>query len=162
MQDNGIIWAAGYNSVRSALCWDTNVDGRYGDYVDLPKAIPHFIDNGIKIVDIDAGACHNLAVDVDGKVYSWGSNRNGQCGVYHESMDEYGVYCNLPGLITDLKDYRVNKIACGFNHSYVRTECSRHCIWRHLYGIGINISVVNDDDYDYEYNMNIKKPFRIN
>ena len=42
--------------------------------VYLPKVIPYFINNNIFIIDIDAGASHNLAVDIDGNVYSWGSN----------------------------------------------------------------------------------------
>jgi alpha-tubulin suppressor-like RCC1 family protein len=36
--------------------------------------------DGIKIVDIAAGAYHTLAVSVDGDVYAWGDNTYHQLG----------------------------------------------------------------------------------
>ena len=55
-------------------------------------------------------------------MYIHGEVMNGQCGVYHDRIS-HSIKVNFPGLITDLKDYRVNKIACGYDYSYVRTEC---------------------------------------
>ena len=36
------------------------------------------------IIDISAGEHHSLAVSQDGRVFAWGSNRFGQCGVFYD------------------------------------------------------------------------------
>ena len=151
LEDNGIIWASGYNFTDFALGWAPK--RRSFEHVDIPKAIPYFLNNNIKISDIDAGNYHNLAVDINGNVYSWGWNLYGQCGVDGESIK--AAHGNLPQLITDLKDYKVNKIRCGHSHSYVRTDCGRH----YLFGSNINeqclkLLVDNDD-------KSILRPYRV-
>ena len=32
------------------------------------------------IIDVKCGAAHNVALDINGDVYSWGHNGHGQCG----------------------------------------------------------------------------------
>ena len=100
-------------------------------------------------IDIDAGMTHNLAVDINGRVYSWESNQYGECGVETVS-DKEGI---LPTLIEDLKDYKVDTIRCGPYHSYVRTECGKH----YLFG-------KNDFNECLQMNYNCNKvtrPYRI-
>ena len=41
----------------------------------------NFVDNEIKIVDIKSGMDFNLALDINGKVYGWGNNDAGSCGI---------------------------------------------------------------------------------
>ena len=117
------------------------------EYIYSPKAIPYFINNGIKIKDIESGNYHNLAVDIYGRLYSWGNHQYGQCGV---AADCY--YC-LPTLVEDLKDYEVDKIRCGSYHSYVRTKCGRH----YLFGSNRYNQCVNFNDDEYI----IARPYRI-
>ena len=52
-----------------------------------------FTDNGIKIVAIASGDSHNLALDENGKVYTWG------CIVI-------GDYVMTPKLVDTLKEYK--------------------------------------------------------
>lgn len=46
-----------------------------------------FQSRGAKIVKIDTGDDFNMAIDENGKVYSWGYNRNGQLG-HHTSYSD--------------------------------------------------------------------------
>ena len=96
----------------------------HGNDVYIPEIVRYFTDNDIKIVDIAVGAYHNLALDEDGKVYSWGRNDKGQCG---DGTSDAEV--KIPKLVEDLEGYRVVVIKCGHNHSYCRTECGKHFIW---------------------------------
>ena len=44
------------------------------------QQIPFFKNNNIKIIDIETGYAHSLAISEDGEVYSWGYNGSGQLG----------------------------------------------------------------------------------
>ena len=39
------------------------------------------MDKGIFIKDLDIGEYHVISLDDKGKVYCWGSNSDGQCGI---------------------------------------------------------------------------------
>ena len=146
LENNGIIWASG-NKFAIGTGWKPN--GSSSDYVYLPEAIPYFMSNHIKIIDIDAGEYHNLAVDTNGRVYSWGMNQCGQCGVGSVSVGE-GI---LPTLIEDSKDYKVDIIRCGRYHSYVRTKCRKH----YLFGRNRHVECLQfDEDCD-----NVLRPHRV-
>ncbi|MDE6107364.1 MAG: hypothetical protein K2F83_01650, partial [Oscillospiraceae bacterium] len=64
--------------------WGSNEDGRLGRelkdnalWTDKAEAM-----DGISwIVDVDAGMDHNMALDYNGLLYSWGNNRDGQLGL---------------------------------------------------------------------------------
>jgi len=45
--------------------------------IELPKKVEHLAN----IVKIKCGIDYTIAMDKDGKLYSWGSNRYGQLGV---------------------------------------------------------------------------------
>ncbi|CAL6070633.1 LPXTG-motif_cell wall anchor domain [Hexamita inflata] len=49
-------------------------------YVSKPMVVPYFAENKIKVAYADGGQHHSIAIDVDGTVYSWGSNFSGQAG----------------------------------------------------------------------------------
>ena len=44
------------------------------------QQIPFFKNNNIKIIDIETGGAHSLAISEDGEVYSWGYNKSWQLG----------------------------------------------------------------------------------
>ena len=68
-------------------------------------------------------------------------------------MDEK-VYKKIfvPTLIEDLKDYVVDRIMAGHNHSYCRTSCGKHF----LFGSNENNECITFDDRN-----KVKKPHRI-
>ena len=89
----------------------------------VPMVIKYFTDNKIKIVDIESGPNHNLALDEFGGLYSWGVNSSGQCG------DGTGYYIDTPKRIEMLKEYDIKKIKCGYFHSYCKSVCGKHFLW---------------------------------
>ena len=72
------------------------------------------------IKDIQCGNDHNLALDANGRVYSFGANHLGQCG------DSSTKHVDTPKMIKYLKNYTVLQIDCGSNHSYCRV--AKHCV----------------------------------
>ena len=91
--------------------------------INIPTPIEYFIKNGIRIVDIFAGSFHNLVLDNKGRIYSFGYNRDGQCG----NGNTKSVL--TPQMIEYLKEYVVVEIKCGYNMSYCKTECGKNYLW---------------------------------
>ena len=75
----------------------------------------------LDIQDIQCGANHSLALDVQGHVYSFGENEYGQCG---QCVDFDFIF--EPMLIEALQQYCVDMIQCGPQQSYCRTTCGKH------------------------------------
>jgi len=132
LDEQGNVWA----------CGDQRVLG-FGDqkfmYIFVPKEIPYFVKNDIKIKDIEAGFDHSLAVDINNNVYSWGCNDIGQCG--HDDDEFTHIY--EPKQIEDVfDDYEIAKMGCGIYHSFVVTECGKY----HLFGTNDNNACLTFDD----------------
>lgn len=69
---------------------------------------PHKIEFKKQIIEIAAGWGHTIAVDLEGRAYSWGDNTNGQLGIgNHQNMV-------APTLIPDINTVRPY---CGHSHS---------------------------------------------
>ena len=99
------------------------LDHMENDDLMKPTKIPYFIKEKIIIKDIKCGIAHNIALDINGDVYSWGYNNYGQCG--HEN-DDRGYNFYEPKLIEDVKEFVIDYIDCGCDHSYVKTVDKRH------------------------------------
>eukprot|EP01084_Bolivina_argentea_P058608 107020_1 len=55
--------------------------GTHDDYSHIePELIPLFIQLNVVIIDIACGTSHSVVLSNDGKVYTFGSNRYGECG----------------------------------------------------------------------------------
>ena len=119
----GVVWACGIN-VNGGLGL-----GHCNDVYE-PEMIQWFVDNHVKIVDIKCGSDHNLCLDEDGKVYSFGANHYGQCG------DSSTVHLSLPKMVKYFKGRKVLRIDCGSNHSYclVEKECTAERDSHYLFG----------------------------
>ena len=116
LDGDGVVWVCGKNT-DCQLGFDNE-----GEEINGPIQIEYFKDNDIRIQDIACGDSHCLAVDVDGKLYSWGRNYYGQCGVSMDNMHNV----MKPTLIETLKEYKIVVIRCGNFASYVKTECDKH------------------------------------
>ena len=115
LENTGIVWSCGYSGY-GRLGLGENVE----DDIFIPTPIKYFVDNNIMIKDIQCGACHNLALDVNGRVYCWGDNDCGQCG------DGTTETVLTPKVMDCFKDYVVDTIRCGYTHCYIHTECDKH------------------------------------
>ena len=72
---DGVVYACGFNFGGECGL------GRKMRKTNVPTEIRYFRKRGINIVDIATAFSHSLALDATGKVYSWGENAGGQCGV---------------------------------------------------------------------------------
>jgi alpha-tubulin suppressor-like RCC1 family protein len=68
----------GYNSFKQIGNNKTDKKG----YCTLPVKVSGLTD----IIEISAGANHNLALDGNGSLYGWGSNKYGQLGQYKNNL----------------------------------------------------------------------------
>ena len=95
--ESGVIW--GCDEGRKL-----GMDIKSFQKVFVPKETDYFVNNSIKVKDVETGYDHPLAVDMNGKVYSWGSNDSGQCGFANEN------YVFLPKKIKAFDDSVVSKM----------------------------------------------------
>eukprot|EP01084_Bolivina_argentea_P116941 207715_1 len=118
LESNGNIWVCGDNH-RNQL-------GINGDPVTMPTQIDYFIKHKVLIKYIECGEAHNLTIDFNKRIWSWGYNLYGQCG------DIYGIkskYVKKPKLIEKLQGLKIEKIGCGNYHSYCMTNDYKHYLF---------------------------------
>ncbi|CAB3380825.1 Hypothetical predicted protein [Cloeon dipterum] len=120
------------------LAWGKNEDGILALNADVneqnvPRQVPGL--EGITITRIVCGANHVLALSDDGKVYSWGWNRDGQLG--NGRTDEYS---RQPTLISG-NFGRIRDVAAHFEScvSAAVTEADEVYIWGSFFGSSQNI-----------------------
>ncbi|KAF3940090.1 Alsin [Dactylella cylindrospora] len=86
-----------------------------------------------KIVAIGAGSYHSFAVDVTGKVWAWGLNQYGQCGIDQEGKTgEDGVAVPKPTIVKSLSKYKIVQITGGEHHSAAVTDDGKLLTWGRL------------------------------
>jgi regulator of chromosome condensation len=78
---------------------------------------------GLKnIRTIGAGSYHSFAVGHDGKVYAWGLNQFGQCGIDRQGfVGEDGAVIASPSVVDALAGYDVVALTGGEHHSIALT-----------------------------------------
>ena len=101
--------------VISAIFLETNgklwwtLDGINCERMDI------FIKMKVRVKDVCCGRDHNLIIDENGNIWSWGYNYYGQCG--NNTTKDIGQ----PQIIDTLKKMKIKEIQCGYVHSYCRT-----------------------------------------
>ena len=75
--------------------------------------IEYFKKNEIKITKIDSGEDHNMALDINGNVYSWGISDWYQCGHTHNRPTLIGFFVE--------KGIVIGNIECDSGHSYCKS-----------------------------------------
>jgi len=80
------------------------------------------------MTDISSGSSHSLAVDVDGRIYSWGNGQGGRLG-HNQEVGE-----NAPRQIEELSGEFVKFIAAGDASS----ACITHDAKVYMWGSGLN------------------------
>ncbi|CAH8872597.1 unnamed protein product [Trichobilharzia szidati] len=140
-------------SVGDVYSWGRSDFGQLGRIVEVPKVdessaskvFPNFDGNPVKInfdskndhrviiKNIACGSEHSLAVDSNGKLWVWGWDEHGMCGVGENSSqvekhktEHVGVpFISQPYLLklkSFGRDYKVKHIACGYGHSMAYVE----------------------------------------
>ncbi|XP_061350767.1 uncharacterized protein LOC133295891 [Gastrolobium bilobum] len=101
-----------------ATCWD--IVGRRKGSVDgnliSPSRLRPLVGIDIRYVASGCGSCHCVALDVEGRCYTWGRNEKGQLG--HGDT----IQRDRPTVVSELSKYKVVKAGSGRNHTVVVTE----------------------------------------
>ncbi|KAG5440039.1 hypothetical protein PCK2_000647, partial [Pneumocystis canis] len=84
-----------------------------------------------KIKAIGAGSYHSFAISYEGRVYSWGLNQFGQCGI-ESSNGEDGTVVSSPTHIQSLDNYNIVYITGGEHHSAALTKDGELLVWGRL------------------------------
>eukprot|EP01084_Bolivina_argentea_P313500 542895_1 len=120
LSDDGNVWSCGINT--SAQCGLGYCDD---DRNRLPTKIDYFERTKIKIMSIECGDSHSIALSNRGKVYVWGNNHKGQCAI-NKSIEEL---VTIPTLIKYLSKKRTVRIKAGSCHSACVTADDKYFIW---------------------------------
>jgi alpha-tubulin suppressor-like RCC1 family protein len=104
IDNNNVTYSFGLNGSHSAL--------GQGMAEEIPFPTPIKGLANIPIVEACTGWGHTIARSADGRLFSWGSNQHGQCGLGFTST---GV--SEPAEITALKGVNIIQITCGESHS---------------------------------------------
>lgn len=124
--------ALSQNSIITIL---TN-DGQVYKYENYEPSLLYFSE---KIKSLSCGSEHILALDINGKVYSWGNSTKGQLG---QGANAIGV-CTSPRLV--LSEGKFIEISCGYNHCMALDELGRVFTW----GSGADGRLGNDTSQDH-------------
>ncbi|GJN26139.1 hypothetical protein PR202_gb14047 [Eleusine coracana subsp. coracana] len=91
------------------------VGGPQGNLVS-PTRLRPLVGVDIRFVASGCTACHCVALDAEGRCYTWGRNEKGQLG--HGDT----LLRNLPTVVSELSKYKVIKASVGRNHTVVVTD----------------------------------------
>ena len=97
------------------------------EFVPHPKLVRNL--SAFCVVQIASGANHTLALCDDGRLFSWGHNSHGQCG-----LGDFNAKRDTPQPLTSLHGVPIKHIACGGNSSFALTTSGA------LFGWGNNQS----------------------
>lgn len=126
------------------FAWGDNGKGQLGvgDYIDRYK--PSRIDHPNRAPwapVIAAGEGHSLAVDVHGKLFSWGGVRLDQereralCISFQ--LEKVDLLCTTPRQVKALADYRIERVSAGVGHSVAISTGGIVFIWGSKNQIGL-------------------------
>ncbi|KAK4859553.1 hypothetical protein QYF36_007501 [Acer negundo] len=101
-----------------STCWD--VVGRRkgaleGNLVS-PTRLRPLVGVNIRFVASGCASCHCVALDVEGRCYTWGRNEKGQLG--HGDK----IQRDRPTVVSELSKYKITKAAAGRSHTVVVTD----------------------------------------
>lgn len=96
--------------------WGSNREGQLGNdsqevSILKPKVIKKLAT--MQVVQVASGALHSLALTINGELYSWGCNGNGQLGL----GDNHRSPCRSPCRVMHLAAIPLTQVACGGYHS---------------------------------------------
>ena len=94
------------------------------DRNDEPIENIYFSQRNINIKQIVCGAGHSLIGDDQGRVYAFGWNEDGDCGI---NSTKKAIFS--PKLIEISKYIKMTKIKCGWGHSLIGTEDGKYWLF---------------------------------
>lgn len=114
------------------MSWGVGYFGQLGHGDDNSWESPKLINAldpkrlGSRVDSIVCGGSHSGVLTESGRVFMWGLNRGGQCGVTAKTD---AVMEPRPIDTTELGSVRISSLACGRNHSALITTSGRLFVW---------------------------------
>lgn len=98
------------------LTWGWSPGGPRGERAHAPRPLPPGFAGAAGIVKVGAARAHSVALDAGGRLWTWGSGKDGRLGL-GRSRDEAE-----PRQVEALEGLRVVDFACGYDHTVVLAE----------------------------------------
>ncbi|GFE55928.1 regulator of chromosome condensation domain-containing, putative [Babesia ovis] len=126
VDDRGQIWAWGYGG-----------NGRLGTGDTRSQYAPKVLQalEGTKITQVSCGDSHSACVDVDGKVYTWGSSKCGKLG--HKILVDDVL---VPTLVESLLDTKIVQVECGTGTTLALSDKGTVYQWGAILGFVLSSS----------------------
>lgn len=142
----GKLHSLAIDSAGSVFSWGYNGFGQLGNGNNLSSNLPVYVfSNGAlkneKIIYIDGGNAHSIALSESGKIFTWGWNAFGQLGNGTNLNSSVPVMVDTNGV---LKGKKVIKVVSGAYHNLALTSDGLLISW----GRNFNGQLGNGDNHD--------------
>ncbi|GEL48017.1 hypothetical protein CHO01_31330 [Cellulomonas hominis] len=127
--DAGPYTSAAVGADGTAYAWGQGTSGQLGDGTGVNRRVPVTVDTsaagpGARVVDVDAGWRHGIALTDQGEVLTWGDDAEGQLG------RGFGGQAMTPVLVSGVLDgVEVVDVAAGGWHSLALDGAGRAYAW---------------------------------
>ncbi|NXH20532.1 RPGR regulator, partial [Bucco capensis] len=109
--------------------WGDNSEGQLGLADEACVSIPCQVDVGKPVSFVSCGYYHSALITGDGELYTFGEPENGKLGLLPEQLKNNRVPQPVLGIME-----KVNKVACGGEHTVVLTETDVYTFGLGQYG----------------------------
>ncbi|XP_059317381.1 ultraviolet-B receptor UVR8 isoform X2 [Lycium ferocissimum] len=116
LTENGRVYASGLNDYGQLGVSDDRA------YITEPRGVAGLPK---EIVKVSAGYHHSSAITVDGELYMWGKNTNGQLGLGKKAA----MVLSIPNKVECLNGVTIKIISLGFEHSIAVTDKGETLSW---------------------------------
>ncbi|NXL84619.1 RPGR regulator, partial [Alectura lathami] len=109
--------------------WGDNSEGQIGLADKAYVCVPCQVDVGKPVSSVSCGYYHSALITGDGELYTFGEAENGKLGLLPEQLKNNRVPQPVLGIME-----KVNKVACGGEHTVVLTETDVYTFGLGQYG----------------------------
>ncbi|NXN27701.1 RPGR regulator, partial [Nycticryphes semicollaris] len=109
--------------------WGDNSEGQIGLADKAYVSVPCQVDVGKPVSSVSCGYYHSALITGDGELYTFGEPENGKLGLLPEQLKNNRVPQPVLGIME-----KVNKVACGGEHTVVLTETDVYTFGLGQYG----------------------------
>ncbi|NXC08196.1 RPGR regulator, partial [Orthonyx spaldingii] len=109
--------------------WGDNSEGQIGLANEASVSVPCKVDVGKPVSSVSCGYYHSALITGDGELYTFGEPANGKLGLLPEQLKNNRVPQPVLGIME-----KVNKVACGGEHTVVLTETDVYTFGLGQYG----------------------------
>ena len=120
-------FSLGLGSDQNIYAWGDNTHGELGDGTTTLRNVPVKVPmpEGVKFTQVSAGSSHAMALDSEGRVWTWGDNIYGQLGRVPDDANP----ANKPGIISVPTGVSFIAISAGYEFSVALDQDGNIWTW---------------------------------